>query len=270
MGVPIEGQLSITAPVFARDELNGDHNEPHQGIYEQSEAQGFAIGTRLIYPSTGRVFRYGRAGGVALSKAYMTAAEANAANLLLEAQGTSGASQEIGDYEVSIDTFAITLTDNELAGGWLVVQDATGEGDIYHIIASESVSTTLHTLLFDSPLRTAWAAGTEISIVKSAWWDVVVLPANSPSAGDRPAGVPLIDVSINYWAWLQTGGPAPIYVDTGDTIVQGEPVGKPGTHDVAGAVGVVETDGTDLVWGICRMPGAEGEVAIVDLTLETC
>lgn len=270
MGVSIEGQLSLTAPVFARDELNGDQNEPHQGIYEQSETQEFAIGTRLIYPSTGRVFRYARAGGVALAKAYMTAAEANTANLLNQAQGTSGANQDVGDYQVEIDTAAITLVDNELSGGWLVVQDEAAEGDIYHILASQSQSTTLHWLLLDAPLRTNWAALTEITIVKSTWWDVVVQPVNSPSAGDRPAGVPLIAVSINYWAWLQTGGPTPIYVDAGDTIVQGEPCGKPGTHGTAGGVGVVANDGTDLVWGICRAPGAAGEVAIVDLTLETC
>jgi hypothetical protein len=217
---------------------------------------------------TGRVFRYARAGGVALSKALMTQSEAQMSQLVEEAQGTSGTSVEVGDHEITVDvTTGSGLADNELAGGILVVNLSTGLGDAYHIIASELQSTdTLLNLLLDSPIRTAWAAGTEITIVKSPFWDVVVMPT---TAAERPAGVPLIDVSINYWAWLQTGGPCPILRDTSAALVLGGPVGYPAAPGVAGAVGPIGAD-TDLQWGVARTIAASGEAAIVDLTLESC
>jgi hypothetical protein len=266
MGVNIEAQLTLTEPIWPNDTLDGDQNEPFQGIYETSATQNYAAGTLLTYPRTRRKFRYGRAGSVALAKAYMTQAEGNDANLVDELQSTSGTSVEVGDTEIVVDiTTGITLVEDELTDGMLVVNKSTGIGDIYKIVASKVQSTdTLLTVQLESPIRTAWAATTEVTILKNPHWDVVVMPV---TAAERPSGVPLVAVTANYWCWLQTGGPTPIYVDTGDTLVIGEPCGYPASPAVAGAVGPIGAD-TDLFWGIPRYVATAGEVAIVDLMLD--
>ena len=98
-------------------------------------------------------------------------------------------------------------------------------------------------------------------MVKNPWRDGDVMPT---TAEGTPTGVPLVAVTANYYCWLQTGGYAPLYVDTSETLVKGGPVGYPGTPNVAGAVGDIEA-GTDATWGIAVYVATAGEVAIVDL-----
>ena len=84
----------------------------------------------------------------------------------------------------------------------------------------------------------------------------------------QPAtGIPLIDVTSAYFFWAQSGGDAPCYVDTSDTIVLGEPVGKAGTHAVAGACGTVGSGPTDEIWGTVRYVVSGGSVAVINLKL---
>jgi hypothetical protein len=254
----------LTEPIFANDILYGSQAEPLQGIYEESETQNFRLGTLLVYPD-GRKFRYARNGAVALSKALMTQSEANDAALIDEIQ--TAKTQTVGDWEIVIlITTGITLAEDELSEAWMLVNKSNGIGDIYKIRASKVDGTddTQLRLLLDSPIRTALAATSEITIVKSAWQKVVVIPT---TAAERPAGVPLIDVTISYYCWLQTAGPAPLIVDTGETLVLGEPCGYPATPNVAGAVGPIGAD-TDLQWGIPRTIATAAEVAIVDLQLD--
>ena len=265
MGTTLEAGFQLSEPIFEKGILLGDINQPLQGIYEKSATQKYMPGTLLKY-ADGRKFRYARAGGTALAKAYMTQAEGNESRLVEELQSTSGTSTAEGDQEIIVDiTTGITLVEDELAGGWMVVNKATGIGDIYKVIANKvSTTDTLMRVLLDSPLRTALDATSELTFVKNAWWDVVVIPT---TAAERPTGVPLIAVTANYWCWLQTGGPTPLYVDTGDTLVIGEPVGYPASPAVAGACGPIGAH-SDQEWGIARYIATAGEVAIVDLNLD--
>lgn len=268
MGIPKEGVLTLTPPVFDKRRLLADTDQPKQGIYEESATQKHHVGTKLIYPD-GRVFRYAKNGAVALSKSLMTCGATIQTQANNEAQATSGTSQEIGDLEVTVDvTTGGTWVENAYAEGFLYVNDGTGEGDIYKIVANKinASDDTLLTVQLETPLRTAWAAGTEVTLVKSNWQDIVVLPT---TATLPPAGVPLIDVTANYYCWVQTGGYCPIIVDASDTIVAGEPAGKPGTDGAAGTIGLVANDGTDAVWGIVVYESTAGEKALIDLKLES-
>jgi len=239
--------------------------EPKQTIFEQSATQQYELGTQLWYPD-GRKFRYAYNGGVALTKAYMTCSATNTANCVAEAQGTSGTSVEVGDQEIVIDvTNASGITDDLYAQGVLVVESSTGIGDIYKILACKLLTTTTARLLLETPIRTAWAAGTTITLLRNRWKEVVVYPT---TATQPATGIPLIAVDINYYCWLQTAGDAPCYVDTGDTIVLGEPVGKPGTHAVAGACGAVGSGPTDELWGTVRLATAADSVAVINLRLD--
>lgn len=264
MGTSIEAPFQLTAPSFPEGIIFGDTSQPSQTIYEQSSTQQYVLGSQLVYPD-GRKFRYAYNGGVALSKAYMTQSPAGVANCQEEIQTTSGASVAVGDQEIVVDvTSASAITDDLYAEGWLVVNKSTGIGDIYKIVACKLLTTTTARLLLETPIRTALAATTEVTLVKNRWKGVVV---STTTATQTPTGVPLIDVTINYYAWLQTAGPAPIYVDTGDTIVIGNNVGTPGTAAVAGACGV-QTAGTLPIWGQVMYVATGDEVALVDLHLD--
>lgn len=266
MGTSIEGVLTLTAPCYSKELILGGWAEPKQTVFEQSATQKYELGTMLWYPHDNRKFRYAYNGGVALGKALMTCGATVVDNVQAEAQGTSGTSVEIGDQEITIDvTNASGITDNLYAGGWLTIDSSTGIGDIYKILACKLLTTTTARLLLETPIRTAWAAGTTISLHRGRWHSVVVYPT---TATQPATGIPLIAVDINYYCWLQTGGPAPCYVDTGDTIVVGEPVGKPGTHAVAGACGVVGAGPTDEIWGTVRYVAAGGAVALIELSLD--
>lgn len=255
----------LTEPLFSRPGIiNGEKEEPLIGIYETSSDQKYALGTLLEY-NDGRAFQYARAGAIALVKAYMTSAEAVDAKLIDELQGTSGTSVEVGDYEITVDiTTGITLAEDELADGILVVNKATGMGDVYKIRASKVQSTdTLLDILLETPIRTAWAADTEITISKHPCWDVVVTPTTRAGI---VTGVPLVAVTANYWCWLQVRGLTPLYVDTSETLIVGHPAGFPGTPNVAGAIGDIEA-ATDEYWGTPAAVATEAEVALIDLKI---
>jgi hypothetical protein len=266
MGTPLEGVITLEPDVYSKGVIFGDTEQPIQGIYEESSTQQLALGTKLVY-GDGRVFRYAKNGGTALSKALMTASEALVTNVFDELQGTSGTSQEVGDQQILIDvTTGGTWVENEYANGFLVVNKSTGIGDFYKVVANKIRSSdVLMDVLLEKSLITALAAGTEITMVKSPWRDVDVQPT---TAEGTPAGIPLIDVTANYYCWLQRGGYAPCIVDTSEQLVKGEPAGMPATSNVAGACGPVGAD-TDAQWGIAVYIADAAEVAILDLTLDS-
>jgi len=266
MGTNVEGVFQLTLPSYPRGIILGDESEPLLGIYEESSTQKYHLGTKVEY-SDGRIFRYARNGGVALSKALMCTSEALYARAVEELQGTYGTSAEVGDQEIDIDvTTGGTWVEDEFGDGFLVVNKATGIGDIYKILANKinGSDDTLMRVLLETPIRTALAAASELTFVKSAWREVDVMPT---TAEGTPAGIPLIDVTVNYFCWLQTGGYAPCIVDTSETLVKGGPAGYPDTPNVAGACGPIATD-TDTTWGTAVYIATEAETAILDLKLE--
>lgn len=266
MGTSIEGAMQLTLPSYACPGiLLGDVSEPLQSIYETSSTQNYELGTKLVY-GDGRIFRYGKNGGTNLAKAYMTTGEALNARALEEAQATYGTSAEIGDVELDIDvTTGGTWVENEYAGGFMVVNKVDGIGDIYKILANKinGSDDTLMRVRLETPLRTALGATSELTLVKSPWRDVDVMPT---TVEGTPAGVPLVAVTADYYCWLQTGGYAPMLVDDSDTIVKGNVVGPAGTD--AGAVQAVGAD-TTYAYGVAVYVASADEAAIIDLKLDS-
>jgi len=265
MGTSSEGVLTLTPPSYPRGIILGDESQPLQTIYEESSTQNYHCGTKLVY-SDGRVFRYAKNGGTALTRAHMNTAEAAVANCVAETQSVSGTSADVGDLEITIDvTNASGITDNLYQDGTLFVESSTGIGDIYKVLACKLLTTTTARILLETPIRTAWAAGTVISLVKNKWYEVDVMPT---TAERSPAGINLIDVTANYFCWLQTGGYAPCIVDTSETLVKGDNVGYPATLDVAGCCGIMAAD-TDVVWGVVSVAVAAAGAALIDLRLDS-
>jgi hypothetical protein len=259
-----------TKPSFSPGIIYGDVSEPLQSIYETSATQKYALGTKLVY-GDGRVFRYAKNGGTALTKGLMTQSEAQDSKMHEIAQ--TGHAQLEGATDITaLITTGSGLTDNELAEGFLCFNKVDHLAGIYKIVASKLQSTdTLLDLKLETPLREAVLATAEISIIKNRYADVIVVPTTGLTAA--VAGVPLVDVAINYYCWLQTGGSAPMIVDTGETVVIGLPIGWPATCAVAGAVGPIAISGNAenmpvFPWGICQSVGAAAEPAFVFLMLD--
>lgn len=238
-------------------ELYSDYN-----IWTPHATQQFALGT-ILDLDDGRRFRYAKNGsGAALTAAYMNAQPAATAHWFEQVQ-TNTTVPSAGDYEVKVMEGGTAPAKDAWAEGWLLVNKGTGLGQMLKI--KSNPASTDPTIVLAEPVKTAWAATSEISIIVNPWNGVVVAPTTVEGI---PVGVNLAAVTESYYFWAQTKGPAPIIVDAGDTVVIGEPAGKPGTNGTAGGVGVVGNDGTDAVYGFVMHVGEAGEPAIIWLTLE--
>jgi len=258
---------NLVTPTFERGIRFGPQACPEQGIYEESETQQYALGTKWVY-GDGRVFRYAKNGAVALGKALMTQTQVIETKFVGIAQ--TGHAQTLGATEITVlVTTASALAENALVGGTLWCSSVGNMGESYKIVASrlDATDTLLH-LSLETPLRAAIAATTKISIAPNKHYGVVVFEAVAAANQTGSAtGIPLIAVTASYYCWLQTGGDAPIYVDTDENPAIGDLCGPPDTYAVAGAGGVWKT--LSQFWGTFRSDNVFDEVGLVGLWLDT-
>ena len=208
------------------------------------------LGSVLYYGD--RVFRYGLAGGVALT----------AGKLVQTIVGTKADHQDLaptaavaaGEYEISVETAGTDLTLNQYAGGYLYVNDAAGEGQCMKIKSNPvhdhsddpSVIITCH-----DALATALTTSSKVSLIQDPWSAVLVAPAAETGA---VMGCPIVDMAASAYGWFQTYGPAAVL--TVGTVVLGHNVVRSAT--VAGGVAPATSDLLDIV----------GTVMLVDVTTD--
>ncbi len=237
-----------------------------QDTFATSATQNYPLGT-IRETTDGRRFRYARAGVGAITRALMQQT-AVADTKFIDITQTAHA-QIVGATAITVlCTTGSAVAANYFAGGKLIVTTGTNLGDVYDIVSSVLESTdTLLDLVLKTPLRNAIAATDKITVLPNRWQATVVVPVTTATAG--PAGVPLVDVAATYYYWAQTRGPAPLIVDTGDTLVLGGRAGIPATNAVAGACGnATATAYAFPTYGTVRWIAAAAEPAIVDLDLE--
>jgi len=220
-------------------------------IFTPTIDKKYTLGLELdLNDATGRMFRYCQNSSAAiLAKALMNASAA------LDAEAITSTNQG-GSYthDAGLQTFEIlqttgnAWTDGSLIDGWMLVGDGSvAMGDMYMIkdnkwVTSDTVMRV--TICDEGGLRNAIVSADDIVCFQSKYANTVVNP-QSQAAG--VVGVSLADVPISYYYWAQFRGYTPIIVDTSDSPVVGEPVGKAGTAGTDGGVGVVANDGTDAV-----------------------
>lgn len=180
-----------------------------QGIYAISATQKEELGTLRVL-ADGRMFRYAKAGASALAAGKMGIAPAIAADVTNEACASAHA---IGDYvvEETITAAVAAYAENFFQGGFLQVNDATGEGHQYKIQSSTAVaiSGTSIALTLEDPIRVALVAATsEFTLAQSPWQGVT----ESTTEESLPVGVAPVAVTAAYYYWAQTHGPALVLV----------------------------------------------------------
>ncbi len=173
--------------------------------------------------------------------------------------------QPIGSYAVYLTSTANLDNSpnnvaNEFKNGLLIVNDATGERQMYKIKANEALSTTdVAKFTLYEPLTVALDTNSQIGIIRAVGQKVIATAA--PLTGVF-AGIPLIAVTAAYYFWAVIRGPAPCIAD--GAIAKNAPVivGK-----TAAKVSAQYGDyATMTVIGYCITPGVtDTESCIVNL-----
>lgn len=230
-------------------------------IYKTYSSAKHRLGAIIEFPD-GRVFRFGQAGAVALAhgKLHQSALPiADHTNVAVSANAA------IGALQVSATLGATAAAKDLYKDGFLLVNDATGEGYAYRIkghAAADASGVITVQLYEDSPVKVALVASTsEVTLVHNRFKNCLIHPS-PPTA--QLAGVAIADIAIGAYGWFQTKGPAPVLVQ--GTVVIGDLCVPSATVD--GAVmpsAALETDGP--VVGIVVRVLADTEYGIVDLNL---
>jgi hypothetical protein len=258
----------LTEPRFSGATINTENEYPTQSIYEESATQNYKLGTKLVFgDGTGRIFRYAKNGGTALVQATMNQSAVQESKAVAIAQ--AGYARSVGETDITmLVTTGSASPENAFAGGLLCMNKVSPAvlGDVYAILASKLQSDdTLLDLKLEWPgIRNAMLATGEVSLTYNPWYASVVHPVTTATA--RANGVSLIPVTANYFYWSQTGGPAPLIVDNGDTLTIGDPVGIPATSGDAGEAGLRVT--VQAEWGQAISIATGDEPAVVYLTLD--
>jgi len=176
-----------------------------QDIYEESSTALHKLGERIVIGD--RVFRYAKAGSSALTAGLLVGAPCT-----LTSEDTVTVAHPIGTTVVTVTAASVSADD--FAEGYLVVDEGTGAGETYKIKSNTATSGgTIQVTLYDG-LKTAWSTSdTDVTLIPSPYNGLIVCPTDGII---MPVGVPLIDVTANYYFWVQVKGPAGVKVDAGD------------------------------------------------------
>ncbi len=174
--------------------------------------------------------------------------------------------QAIGDTSVYLTSTADldgspNETANNFAGGFLIVNDAAGEGQCCMIKSNAAFSGTEDSQfqLYDK-LTIALTTSSQCGLVKSPFNDVV---ATEAVLTGKVVGVPQMAVTDGYYFWCKCGGPADVLMHAACAL---------GTKVVCGTTAAkadpASCDTTEITIGEMLTPGiTDGEHAMVWLSL---
>lgn len=165
------------------------------------------LGTLLV-TQDGRAFRFAENGATALAAGVVVQSEVPGANFDELAVPTA---RSVGDREVTVTNGATSVTADMFAGGYLNVEDDTGEGTLY-LIESNSAAGNAGTISITlaEGLTIAWTTSTTVGLTKHPLADVIIHPS-PPTAAVQ--GVVPTSVAANAFFWAQVRGPASVLTD---------------------------------------------------------
>jgi hypothetical protein len=253
-GLTVGNQVSL--PGGGGNSLGGNV-VPAQGIYEQSATALHKLGDRLQLGD--RVFYYSQA-----SEA-LAVGKLNTQFPTVITEDTVTVAHPIGTRQVSI-TASATVVAQELAEGYLVVDEGTGAGEIYKIKSHPAITSgAVGVFTLYDPLLTAWAtADTDVTIYGSHYRVRESNTAQTESA----AGVSLISVTDEYYFWNQSYGPASVLFDE----AAGNAAGTRGLtigSSTVGAVEAIDAIGESFVGEVIQAAAdeADAKYALVNLRI---
>lgn len=252
------GYVLLYPNVASEDDLIQDY-PPNP--YSESSTQQFPLGTKLIQGERGWWYCKNAAVQLGISVPLQSAAaiHAEANDDIVVATASA-----IGAYTVSLTSTANLATSplstkDGFKEGYLVVNDAAGEGQISKIKSQDAfASTNTEVVTLYDPLTIALTTSSQVGLIQHPCANVVASKAVMTGVF---AGIPLVVVTASYYFWAQMAGPAPVEVNTsiamGTTVVVGTTAAS---ADPAAAATTEISIGYPLTPGI-----ADGEKCIVML-----
>ena len=201
----------------------------------------------------GRNFRYVLAGAAALVPGKLQQASAEVTGN----QNLAVAAAAIGDNSITT-TSTVTVTENQLAGGYVSVSVTPGVGYTYKIAGHAAATGAVVTLNLEDPIIVALTTSSRVDLLASPYRSVVVNPATASSA---PVGVAVAATPAAYYGWVQTTGAATVLAD--GTVVVGTSVCA--SNGTAGAVEA--TAGVQALVGTALSGIATTEYGAINLNL---
>lgn len=175
-----------------------------QDLYTSSSTQGMALGA-YAESDDGRGFRYVLNGATAVvpGKVYQAAAE-DTTNLN-PSGGLAVAAAAIGATSVTL-TGTLTLTANQLAGGYMSVAVTPGQGYLYRVKSNTAVTAAANCVVtLEDPLLVALTTSSKVVFQLNAYNGIIVAPATMTNVC---VGVGIYAIAAAQYGWIQTHGTA--------------------------------------------------------------
>ena len=177
-------------------DFTGDNN---LGLSTNDAVQRYILATRHL-GWDGSVYKYVKAGTAFTSYQLGVWDEATGAAVSCEALGAASAA---GSNEVTMTQGSIT--ENQYAGGQMIIFHATGDGEVYTIMANEATSGTTTKFYLDRPLAVALTTSDNVELFANHYGSV----AQGNSGGTQGfLGVPMALLTDTHYGWVKTRGPA--------------------------------------------------------------
>lgn len=196
-----------------------------QDLFTSSSTAGTDIGA-FATTGDGRGFRYCLAGATALVPGKLQQASAEDTTNF---QNLTVAVSSAGATSITT-TSTVTLTVNQLAGGFLTVTSATtGAGYTYKIKGNTAATAAATTIYLEDAIITATTGTVKIDMIPNPYSGLIVNPATASSS---PVGVAIYPITAAQYGWVQTRGPVSCLAD--GTVVVGTSLDA--SNGTAGAV----------------------------------
>lgn len=202
-----------------------------QDVHTTSAEARAKLGDKVM-TADGRVYRYAKAAGTALDAGKLVVAADAVAN---HTNVVAGADAAVGATQITVTLGATAITADQYAEGYVVVNDAAGEGIMYKIASHPAAASAADVVIqLEDPIQVALTEDTsEVSLVYNLYDNVVI---SAVDQADAVVGVPNVAVGSNEYFWAQTGGMCAVLAD--EAVAKGLAV-TIGTG-VAGAVEAVD------------------------------
>ena len=225
-----------------------------------------ALGTKMVLPD-GRTFYYAKNSSAAITSGGMIV-DGIAAVAAHDMDVPPTAAQSVGDNTVSLEVPTTDLTKDQYKDGYLIFNDADGEGEVYRIVShpahDASDDATVIITIEDEGLQTAITTSTEAQLIYNPYTNVKLIDGDGTMT-TGPLGVTTIPVTASYYCWLQTSGIASVAIGAqvgvlGDGLSVSQESGESGMAERADY-----SDESDL-----RIIGTAMSVASVNTDKQVC
>jgi hypothetical protein len=174
-----------------------------QDLFTSSATQGTDLGA-FASTGDGRYFRYVSVGATTLVPGTLQQASAQDTTNQNPSGGLAVAAAAAGTNQVTI-TSSITLAAGLLAGGFLSVNVAPGQGYTYKISNNSAVaSATGCVITLEDNLIVALTTSSKVVVSPSPYTNVIQCPATTPTG--VAVGVPVFAIVNGQYGWIQTRG----------------------------------------------------------------